>query len=213
MYVKNYMTKKPITIDYEATISEALTIMNETTIHRLPVMKYGKLVGLITDGNIQKASPTKATSLSMYEINYLLSKTTVRDYMTKDVVTVGPDVLLEEAVSIMKNHGVACLPVLDNDELVGIITETDLFDAFIDLLGFNEKGARVSLEVANDEIGVMHTISEVLMKNNINIYNIAVYREPLPVTVVLRVDCCDKERIKAILEQDGLKVSHILVNE
>lgn len=214
MYVRNYMTKSPVTIDYEATISEVLTIMNETEIHRLPVLRNGKLVGIITDGNIQKASPTKATSLSMYEINYLLSKTTVKDYMTKDVVSCDADLLLEEAVEIMKANKVSCLPVMENDKLCGIITETDLFEAFTDLLGFNEKGSsRITVDIREDKLGVLARLTSLTKACGINIINIGVFREQTPLQVVIRVKSLEIDGLLKALADDDFKVSHVLKNE
>lgn len=214
MYVKNYMTSNPITIASDETISAALTLMNETNIHRIPVVQKGRLVGIITDGNIQKASPSKATSLSMYEINYLLSKSKVSDYMTRNVVTTCPECLLEEAVVKMKEHKVSCLPVMDNGHLVGIITETDLFDAFIDLLGFNRKGSRISIEIAEDRVGVITDLTGILSKENINIQNIAVYRDvDKPILVILRVDSNDKDFLTKCLSQEGYRIKHIISSE
>lgn len=214
MYVKYYMTKNPVTIDYDATISEAVSLMNETSIHRIPVMKNGKVVGIITDGNIQKASPSKATSLSIYEINYLLSKTTVSDYMTKNVVTCSSELLLEEAVEIMKSKKVSCLPVIDNDDLVGIITETDMFDAFIDLLGFNKKGSsRITIDIREDKVGVMAKLSSIMKAENVSINNIAIYREQLPLQVVIRVNTLEIDGVLKALADNDFKVSHVLKKE
>ncbi|MBE6113681.1 MAG: CBS domain-containing protein [Erysipelotrichaceae bacterium] len=212
MYVKNYMSCNVVTVDRDATISEAVTIMNETNIHRLPVMHNGKLVGLITDGNIEKASPSKATSLSMYEINYLLSKTTVKDCMTKNVHTIEQDELLEIAADKMRHLQVTCLPVMDGDKLVGIITEVDLFNAFLDLLGTHRKGARVTIEIEEDKVGVMRDICTVMAQNNVSISHIAIYHMDV-VSVVLRVDCGDEAKLRDILTSAGYKVSHILIIE
>ena len=212
MYVKNYMTRDLVTIEKDNTISEAITIMNETNIHRLPVLFEGRLVGLITDGNIEKASPSKATSLSMHEINYLLTKTTVKDYMTKNVITIQQNELLEVAADKMKDLQVSCLPVMEGDRLVGIITEADLFDAFMDLLGSHRKGARVTIEIDEDKVGVMQAICTVMATNNVSISNIAIYHDEV-VSVVLRVDCFDEEKLRSILTEAGYKVSHILIKE
>ena len=214
MYVRNYMTKDVVTVDYDATISEVLTVMNETDIHRIPVMKGDKLIGIITDGNIQKASPSKATSLSIHEINYLLSKCTVSDYMTKNVVTCGADILLEEAVEIMKDKKVSCLPVMDDGKLCGIITETDMFEAFTDLLGFNEKGSsRITIDIREDKLGVLARLTSLTKASGVNIINVAVFREQTPLQVVIRVNTLEIDGLLKALADDDFKVSHVLKNE
>lgn len=214
MYVRNYMTKDVVTVEYDATISETLTVMNETDIHRIPVMKDGKLIGIITDGNIQKASPSKATSLSMYEINYLLSQTTVQDYMTKNVVTCEADILLEEAVEIMKASKVSCLPVMEDGKLCGIITETDMFEAFTDLLGFNEKGSsRITVDIREDKLGVLARLTSLTKASGVNIINVAVFREQTPLQVVIRVNTLEIDGLLKALADDDFKVSHVLKNE
>lgn len=203
MYVANYMTKDVVTIQVNATISDALSLMTETNVHRIPVMKKDKLVGLITDGNIQKASPTKATSLSIFEINYLLAKTSVADYMTKQVYTITSTALLEEAVREMREHNVSCLPVIDNDQLVGIITEDDVFDAMLDLLGFTTESTRIDLEVS-DAVGVMADITNRIKEVNGNIMNVVVFKnEPGIRNIVIRVDTHDTARIEAVLKDAG----------
>lgn len=135
MYVKSRMTTNPFIISPEHTIPDAQEIMMKHGIRRLPVVKNGKLVGVVTKEDIERYSPSKATSLSMSEITYLLSKTKIKQIMTKDPVVIPPNALLEEAAILMRDQRVGFLPVVDGDKLVGIITESDIFDAFIELLG------------------------------------------------------------------------------
>src|SRR5690554_4633119 len=125
MYVKNRMTKNPYTIDANASISEAVAILREKGLKRMPVMNGENVVGIITQSDIQKVSPTKATSLSIFEINYLLSKLTVKDAMSKKLITIKADSLLEEAAVIMRENRIGTLPVVENGKLAGIITESD----------------------------------------------------------------------------------------
>ncbi len=144
-------------------------------IRRLPVVKDGKLVGIVTKEDIERYSPSKATSLSMGEITYLLSKTKIKQIMTKDLVTISPDALLEEAATLMRDQKVGFLPVVDGDKLVGIITESDIFDAFIELLGFREKGTRLTVE-ASDEPGILARLTGIFAQYRANITRVAVYR-------------------------------------
>ena len=124
MYVKNKMTKDPICIDISSKISEAVDLMSEHGLHRLPVVKGGKLAGLLTEGQIARKEPSKATSLSIYELNYLLSKTSVDAIMIRDVITIHEDRLLEDAALLMLRHDIGCLPVINdsNDKNVKLAT-------------------------------------------------------------------------------------------
>ncbi len=138
MSVSDFMTKTVVTVDSQTTIFDAVDLMKQHDIHRLPVVDDGKLVGLITEGTIAEATPSKATSLSVYEMNYLLNKTTVADIMLKKVTTIEPDALLEDAISVMRSENVGVLPVMDDDALVGIITNNDIFDAFLKITGYHD---------------------------------------------------------------------------
>ncbi|MBN2902075.1 MAG: CBS domain-containing protein, partial [Enterococcus sp.] len=104
MSVSDFMTKTVVTVDSQTPIFDAVDLMKQHDIHRLPVVDDGKLVGLITEGTIAEATPSKATSLSVYEMNYLLNKTTVADIMLKKVTTIEPDALLEDAISVMRSE-------------------------------------------------------------------------------------------------------------
>ena len=116
--------------------------MKRERIRRTPVVKDGKMVGIVSDKDLLNASPSPATSLSVWEMNYLLSKITVRDVMTKKVLTVTEDTPIEEAARIMADNKIGGLPVMRNDHVVGIITETDLFKIFLELMGAREPGVR-----------------------------------------------------------------------
>ena len=155
MYVRNRMTINPITVTPDTTIATALEIMREKNINRIPVVKDGKLVGIITERKLMEVSPSSATSLSIFEINYLLAKTKVEQVMTKKVVTVAPDDLLEIAALKMRDNKVGGLPVVENGKVVGIITESNIFDAFIEIMGFRERGSRISILI-QEEIGRAH---------------------------------------------------------
>ncbi len=213
MFVRNYMTKPVVTIQSSATISDALSLMNDSGVHRIPVLKETKLIGLITDGNIQKASPTKATSLSMYEINYLLSKTTVADYMTKQVITIHSDALLEEAVRLMRTNRISCLPVMEQDALVGIITEDDIFDAFISLLGFMDTGTRIAIAVKEDKVGILADITAIMKDYGASITHLAVYEEDNGKLVIVRINTLESDQIVKKLKDAGYEVVSVLHNQ
>ncbi|MCI5870529.1 MAG: CBS domain-containing protein, partial [Streptococcus sp.] len=135
MSVKDFMTKKVVYVSPDTTVAHVSEIMREQGLRRLPVIENDKLVGLVTEGTIAEASPSKATSLSIYEMNYLLNKTKIRDVMIKDVVTVSKYASLEDAIYLMIKHSIGVLPVMDNDMVSGIITDKDVFRAFLQISG------------------------------------------------------------------------------
>lgn len=125
--VKDWMTTDPVTIDPSTTLPEANRLMKECNIRRLPVVEKGKVVGIVTLADIREASPSNATALSIYELNYLLARLTVGEMMTRDPFTVAPDTSIEAAARLMLEHKIGSLPVIDGSRLVGIITESDIF--------------------------------------------------------------------------------------
>ena len=125
--VKEWMTPDPITICPETTLPEANRLMKECGIRRLPVVDNGRLVGIITLGDVREASPSQATSLSIYELNYLISRLTVGKMMTQDPITITPDTSIEAAARLMLEHKIGGLPVVEGAKVVGIITESDIF--------------------------------------------------------------------------------------
>ena len=209
MYVRNRMTKNPYTIAYDAPITDAVALLREKGLKRLPVVDGEKVVGILTQSDIHKVSPTKATSLSIFEINYLLSKLTVKDAMAKKAITIEVDSLLEEAAVIMRENRIGTLPVVDGGKLVGIITESDIFDAFIDLLGFKDNGSRITIE-AKDVPGAMADIAEIFKSLGVNITHIAVFNGQGFRDVVIRSEAADTAELEKKLSEQGYKVKHVL---
>ncbi|MGC8873339.1 MAG: CBS and ACT domain-containing protein [Chloroflexia bacterium] len=151
MLVKERMSTHPITIEPDTSVTEALSFMRQNRVRRLPVVdRHGNLLGIVSEKDLLYASPSPATSLSVYEIGYLLSKLKVKEIMTREVITVCPDCPIEEAARIMVDHKIGGLPVVEDGRLVGIITETDLFKVFLEMLGAREQGLRVSVSVRNE---------------------------------------------------------------
>lgn len=130
--VQDWMTPNPITVTPDTPIVEAHKLMVEHKIRRLPVVEDGKVVGIVTLGDIRGAEPSEATSLSIWELNYLISRIKVREVMKSPVVTVSPDTPIREAARLMLENKIAGLPVLDGDRLVGIITESDIFRMLVE---------------------------------------------------------------------------------
>jgi acetoin utilization protein AcuB len=160
------MTKNPVYVEPSMPVSEARSLMEKERIGRLPVIDAKKnLAGIITKKDLLKAGPSPATSLDMYEISYLLSKLTVDKVMTRAVITISEDDVVEEAARIMASHDISCLPVMRGGSptgggglLVGIITGTDLFHAFVDAFGGRRHGIRVTL-VMEDKPGELARVA------------------------------------------------------
>jgi len=125
--VRDWMTPDPVTIDPQTTLPEAHHLMKECGIRRLPVVADGQLVGIVTLGDLREASPSSACALSIYELNYALARLTVKHIMTRDPITIAPDFSVEAAARLMLEHKIGGLPVMDNERVVGIITESDIF--------------------------------------------------------------------------------------
>lgn len=213
MYVKNKMTANPYTIAYDAPITEVIELMHDKNLKRVPVVDGENVVGIITNGDLEKVSPTKATTLSIYEINYLLSKTLVKDAMTKEVITISPEALLEEAAVLMRDHRISTLAVVQDGKLVGIITESDIFDAFIDILGFRDIGSRITV-VADDVPGALADLGNIFSTFNANITHIADYRGSSGKSdVVIRTNALNTDAIEAELEKRGYHVANVIKNQ
>ena len=211
MLVKDVMTKKPITIEPKATILEATDLMKKNNIKKLPVLdKSGALVGIITENDLQKAAPSQATTLDMYELTYLLSKLTVEKTMTKDVKTVSSDETVEEAARIMADGDFGCLPVMKDGILSGIITETDLFNAFISMFGATLPGVRAVIEVA-EKPGELARIATAVAAKNGNIVSV-VTTDGSDVSkriITVKIGNLSKETVEEIIRQENVKILDI----
>ncbi len=161
MLVGERMSHPVITIPPDMPIVDVLNLMKREHIRRTPVIKNGKLVGIVSDKDLLNASPSPATSLSVWEMNYLLSKITIKDVMTRQVLTVTEDMPIEQAARIMVDNKIGGLPVLRGDQVVGIITETDLFKVFMELMGAREMGVRVTALV-HEERGQLARLTQAI---------------------------------------------------
>lgn len=168
------MTSQVFTVSPEDNVADTMTLMREKKINRLPVVQKGKLVGIVTDGDLREVSPSPATTLSIFELNYLVAKTPIREIAVKKVITCSPDTKLEDAAVLMRDHGIGALPVLDQEKLVGIITESDIFDTFLDIMGFRSPGDRLVIET-KDEVGVIVDLSSIIKAYDVNITSLAVH--------------------------------------
>jgi len=167
MLVGERMSKPVITIAPDMALPDALNLMKTERIRRAPVVKGGKLIGIVSDKDLLNAAPSPATSLSIWEMNYLLSKIKVSEVMTKNVMTVTEDTPIEQAARIMADNKIGGLPVMSNGTVVGIITETDLFKIFLELMGARDSGVRVTAMI-DDKPGQLARLTETIAKSKGN---------------------------------------------
>lgn len=159
MLIKKRMSQPVITVQPDMPVQDCLKLMQRERIRRTPVVENGRLVGIVSDKDLLNASPSDATSLSIWEINYLVSRIKVKDVMTKDVLTITEDMPIEEAARIMVDNKVGGLPVVKNGDVIGLITETDLFKLLLELMGAREPGVRVTA-VVEDKPGELAAITQ-----------------------------------------------------
>lgn len=203
MYVRQFMTSQVFTVTPDESIADTLILMREKKIDRLPVLDKGKLVGFVTDGDLREVSPSPATTLSIFELNYLIAKTPIREVAVKNVVTCNPDTKLEDAALLMREHNIGGLPVLDEGKLVGIITGSDILDAFLDIMGFRSPGQRVIIET-KDETGVLLDLAVTIKQFDVNIASFAVYHlRDNQVQILARLQGEQVAEVKVSLEEKG----------
>jgi acetoin utilization protein AcuB len=208
MLVGDRMTRRPITVTEDTSVDKALELMREERVRRFPVVdKHGHMVGIVSEKDLLYASPSPATSLSIYEIPYLLSKIKMRDLMEREVITVTEDTTLEEAARIMADNKIGGLPVMRDDKLVGIITETDLFKIFLEMLGAREEGVRLSMLVP-EEKGMLAKITSTIteMGGNIQALGTMMGEDPTNRQLTIKVSDVSEEQLVAAMEALDLKM-------
>jgi len=203
MFVGERMTRHPVTIPETASIDDGLHLMRERKVRRLPVLDaWGKMVGIVSDKDLLHAAPSPATSLSVYELHYLLSQLTIKQVMASPVTTVAMDTPLEEAARIMADQKIGGLPVLDQDELVGIITETDIFKILLELLGARTYGLRVTVDVPERK-GILAKLAQALADKGGNLLSLVTYDAPVPgrVRITLKLIGANQEAVREVTDQ------------
>ena len=211
MLVGERMKKPVITVPPEMPIQEALVKMSKERVSRFPVVdKKGKLIGVVSEDDLLHASPSDATSLSVWEINYLVSKITVERVMTTDVVTVREDTPLEEAARIMADHRIGGLPVVRGEAVVGMITQTDLFQVFLEMLGARDPGCRVTALI-KEEPGMLHRLTRAIHEAGGNIIALSTFSgvstEDREVTI--KVDQIEESVLRQALQPYVLEIKDL----
>jgi len=208
MLVSNLMTPDPVTVTDKTPIDDALSLMREKKVRRLPVLNAkGELVGIVAEKDILYASPSPATSLSIHEIHYLLAKLTVGEIMTKKVITVTEDTPLEEAARVMADTRIGALPVMHDGKLVGIITETDIFKGFVELLGTREPGVRLTVKMPEGQ-GVLPLCMESISKLGGRLLALVTWggHEPGIRIVTAKVTGVDTKQLKESMAKLGVEI-------
>jgi acetoin utilization protein AcuB len=211
MLVKHRMTPNPITIPPDATVPDALKLTREREINYLPIVnKKGKLIGIVSRNDLMQAAPSKATTLSVFEANYLLAHLEVEEIMNEPI-TVLEDAPLEEAARLMVENGIGCLPVMRGKDLVGIITETDIFKAFAEILGGGDPVLRVTLR-SPDVPGELARLTGVIANLGGNLHSVAAFKgeDPEHVYFTFRLAGVDEDTLVPALKKVGEEVVHVV---
>lgn len=210
MFVATRMTPKPVTITSTTSVADATHIMRTNKFRRLPVVDNGKLVGIVTDRDLREVSPSPATTLSIYELNYLLAKMLVKEVMKKQVLTIQQDATIEEAALLMATNRIGGLVVIDDSgSVTGLITETDIFKCFVEVMGLANGKTRLTIDVT-DKVGRLHEITGIFTELGINIGSLATY--PLAdgrFELVVRADVIETAELTEKLNGIGCPVTHI----
>jgi len=206
MFVGERMSRPVISVTPDDPINEVLAMFRNEHIRRAPVMKEGKLVGIVSERDLLNASPSSATTLSVWELNYLISKVTVKNVMTKKVMTVDAETPIEEAARIMADKKIGGLPVMSAGKVVGMITETDLFKILLELMGARQKATRVTVTVP-DRPGELAKITRAIANNGGDFVSFGIFSGPDTNSrvVTFKVQGIKKEKIKEVLGDVVLK--------
>lgn len=202
MLVKNWMSKKVMTIDENDSMQDAINLIKQHKINMLPVMKKGKLTGIVTDRDLKKASASDATTLDVHELMYLISKIKIKDIMSKKPVTVPFDFTIEETASMLLENNISGAPVVDNDkQLVGVITQADIFKVIISLTGIAKKGVHFGFKV-KDLPGSIKEVADIIRNYGGRMASILTSYEKVPHgyrNVYIRAYGVDRSKFKNLL--------------
>ena len=201
MFVGERMSRPVISVTPDLPINDVLAMFRKEHIRRAPVIKDGKLVGIVSERDLLNASPSSVTTLSVWELNYLISKVTVKNVMAKKVVTVEQDTPIEEAARIMADKKIGGVPVVSGTNVVGIITETDLFKILLELMGARQKAWRVTATIA-EKPGTLAKLTQAIAQNGGNFISFGMFAGPDANSrvVTFKVDGLEKNRIREVLE-------------
>jgi acetoin utilization protein AcuB len=202
------MTPKPTTVTTDTSLKEALELLRASPFRHLPVVdEEGKLAGIVTERSLKLSSPTSTTTLSVFEVDYILSHSEVGQVMSSPVISVGPGLPLEEAAQVMIDHRIGCLPVVEDDKLVGIISDTDIFRVFAEGLGGGHPSLRLTVTIP-EEVGSLAKVTSCVADIGGNIHSMGLFwgDKPEDRVVTLRVEGVNKEAVVEALEKADIQV-------
>jgi len=208
------MKRDLVTITKDETMPVAKKILQEKNIRHLPVVEGKKLIGLVTNMDIRKAEASPATSLEIRELHYLLDKIKVSEIMTRNVITIHPDTSVEEAATLLHDNKIGCLPVVEDGNLVGIITENDVMEIFIQVMGIKEKGSRIEV-LLEDKPGALADVTRIIKEHNVNIISVVtdVADEVGKRVVIFKLKTFYFEPVKKALEAAGFPVLYAKIEK
>ncbi|MCW3489874.1 CBS and ACT domain-containing protein [Dethiobacter alkaliphilus] len=216
MLIEDRMTKDVITVSPDTTVPDALNLMEEKDVRHLPVVDKGRLSGIVSMLDLVRATPSPATSLSIWELNYLLAKLPVQDVMTKDVISVRPDTPIDDAALLMRTNKIGGLPVVKEEQVVGIVTETDIFSAVLEMFGVTRGGLRLTLELP-DQHGALVKAAEMFRNFGVNVVSLTVLPSDAEKNVgqsVWRLQGCENvDELLDFLKEKSYRVIHYSEND
>lgn len=210
MKIKHWMTKDPITVTPETLAVEAQKIMKDNKFRRLPVVEKGKLVGIVTFRNLIEAAPSPATTLSIHELNYLIMRMKVKDLMKKNVVTLSPEDTVIDAIALGTKKDIGGFPVVDDKgRVVGIVTESQIGRALMNLFGTNIEKEIISLENVDLQPGTIGSLTSLIEKLGVMILSIFSMprRTTDQVRVFIRIRSEKKDEVVAVLKKAGYEIA------
>lgn len=210
MRIRDFMIKNPITVDSDTYVLDAQKIMKENNIRRLPIVDKGKLVGIVTQHDLLAASPSPATSLSVHELNYLLSKMKVKEVMHKNPITFSPDTPFEEALKVGQEKKIGSFPVVDKGKLVGIATESDIVRFLTLALGVREEGSRITIEGLGASLSELEKIIQIVNQHGTIILSMISLPRPEKKDwmIMLRLKTTDPDPIVKDFKKAGFNVTY-----
>ncbi len=215
MLIKDWMTKDPITINQDTSMIKAIHIMKEHRFRRLPVVAGdGKVVGIVTDRDLKEASPSKATTLDVHELYYLLAELQVREIMTRNPISVFEDDTVERAAQVMLEHTISGLPVVDREGgIKGILTQSDIFRAFMHITGVLQGGVQFGLRL-DDRPGILKEVADMLRAQGGRMVSLLTYyrsAEENVREVYIRVKNLSPEAVEEVKKELGSRFELLYV--
>jgi len=211
MLVRDRMTPNPTTVTTDTTLKDAIELVRSKPFRHLPVLdENGKLVGVVTEKSLVYAAPTPITTLSIFEVDYVLSRVKIGQLLHREVIAVEPDLPIEEAASIMVENRIGCLPIVEHGELVGIISDTDIFCVLVEGLGGGYPSLRVTV-VVPEEVGSLARITNSVAGLGGNIHSLGIFWDEghKDRVVAFRLEGIDKDTAVRALAEDGIEVVHV----